>query len=58
MDHVSFLDSSYEANEMDGMLEVILTLERSKNEFRDVSVRVRTTDLTTVDSAIGLSNYT
>jgi hypothetical protein len=57
LDHVSFLDSSYEANEMDGMLEVILTLERSKNEFRDVSVRVRTTDLTTVDSAIEGIDY-
>ena len=55
MDRVSFLESFYEAYESDGMLELMLTLERSKDTFRDVSVRVMTRDLTMMDSAIGLT---
>ena len=54
MDRVSFLESFYEANESDGMLEVMLTLEQSKDVSRDVGVRVMTRDLTVMDSAIGL----
>ena len=54
MDRVYFSDSFYEVYESDEMLEVELILQRPKNVFRDVSVRVRTRDLTAADSAIGL----
>ena len=55
VDRVSFLQSCYEAYESNGMLELMLTLERSTDTSRDVSVRVMTRDLTMIDSAIGLT---
>ena len=55
VDRVSFTASHLEAYESDGGLEVLLTLQRSTDVFHNVSVRVRTRDLVTEDSAQGLT---
>ena len=53
MNRVSFNVSTFEANESDGVLEVILTLERPENNINEVTVTVSTMDLLTPDSAKG-----
>ena len=54
MDRISFSVSSFEAYENDGMLGIILVRQQSTNLLHNISVRVRTRDLVTVDSAQGV----
>ena len=53
MDRVSFVASVFEASESDAELLVVLELERPENIFREVTVTVRTMELSGSDSAKG-----
>ena len=58
MDRVSFVASVFEANESDAGLAVVLELERPENMIHEVTVTVRTMELSGSDSAKGMYMHT